>query len=282
MRIHVVCRQNQARSIITSAILRKLLPDIQIFSSGIEAKTGSPIPIHISDIAERWGLESIDRLSTNFLDSNPAFADDLVICADKSIYSHLAKLIDTSQLLNAQDFALAKFLIPKDPVGMSLYATETELAKLIVTSVCAIESRRNLLESENASALLYEEGFEDLVQEIIKSWLESKKGLVIDLNLRIPNKTVWQSLDFPIKFFDPRRINEFVNIEPKNAILVSRFEFDNLARVFTGKFWSNFMRSAKVPLLLLVRSNDKDPVLGPEVVLSLIHTSHLITLNESH
>lgn len=71
MRIHVICRLNQARSIITAAVIRKIYPELRVFSSGIQANPGQPIPTVIAKIAYKWDLQNIDHYSTDLASSEP-------------------------------------------------------------------------------------------------------------------------------------------------------------------------------------------------------------------
>ena len=155
MRIHIVCRQNQARSLVASALLRQHYPNFEIFSSGIQAKTGNPIPPIIHQIANRWGLDLLDHFSTNFKDGETLQESDLVICADKAIHSHLAGLNLPGSLLNVQQWSLADFLLPFDPMGVSPFEIEVELAKMIIATASTVVAHIGFSRSSNISALIY-------------------------------------------------------------------------------------------------------------------------------
>lgn len=63
MKVLVVCRYNQARSIVIGAMIRKLFPQIDVVTAGIEAPHGKGIPGSTEALCREWNLPQFDRIS---------------------------------------------------------------------------------------------------------------------------------------------------------------------------------------------------------------------------
>lgn len=272
MRVHVVCRLNQARSIIASAALRKIYPNLKIYSSGISAQNGGPIPKITLEIAERWGLTNLDHSSTLFQSEEPILKGDLVICADDSIFQNLFKFDLNCKLVNVLDYVLADFLVPSDPVSLPFSEVEVELAKMVVATNKALQA--NQAEEKKIPALIYAQGEESTAARFINSWLESNQGIAIDMNWRIPDASIWERFDIKTAFFNPRfptQLNQFT----AGSLYCSDFEIDNQLDLITKPEWLNFLESLEVPKLLIIGASEGYSDLAPGQIISLLHANKL-------
>ena len=273
MNIHVACRLNQARSIITSGVLRKLYPNFQISSSGVKANTGQLIPSNILEIARKWNLVSLDLTSSLSNESQEIINSDLVLAADNSVASDLSDFL-TKKILDVTQFAQLDQLIPKDPLRLSLEEVEVELAKVTVATVRALQSCLPIRNHE-VCAFLTNKTLKDDAQWL-RNWLDQSKGLILDMNFLIPTPEVWKASGFDIINFNYRNLQ--IDFDLKSSILVSKYEVDNLANFLSSSSWLKFINkiSNNVPVLLYIKTSNRLVSLTPDEILSLIHSDILI------
>ena len=73
--ITVVCRHNQARSVMAAAALPRYFPNVEVASAGIAALEGQRIPQSILNLADAWGLEVQDVVSHALQDAQERLLD---------------------------------------------------------------------------------------------------------------------------------------------------------------------------------------------------------------
>lgn len=271
MRVHVICRLNQARSIISSAVIRKIYPELEVFSSGILAQSMAPIPQVILDIAERWGLAKLDHLSTNFSLGEVVRDEDLLLCADSSIYLHLSNLGVPGKLIDVSALALDAQLVPTDPVQMSAFATEIELAKMSIAVLKALNDAGLRPTSNSIDAIIFSDPQNIAFQEYLKEWLASSKGVAIDMNWQIPDPLIWRAIGLEVSPFNPRSMNQNLGSDFKSEVISSEFEIDNQIDLLSSNAWISFLRELDRPALLLINQVQPDSQLDAKQVFSLIH-----------
>jgi protein-tyrosine-phosphatase len=196
MKIFVLCRQNQARSIVVSAFLRKHLPHIKIYSAGIEAAENSQIPQSISALCESWGLEITELYSTPWdRIKGEVNSDDIVICADEQVYQIALATTGSHKIINLVEKDSFEFLIPTDPAGAPRTVVEQELAKCLVQTLRLLHSQVTGLSKVIAHAYIpySEEKFDETIALMRKNLAasKSKKFVIVDCNLRAPHPEIW-------------------------------------------------------------------------------------------
>jgi protein-tyrosine-phosphatase len=91
--VTIACKYNQARSIIGAAVIRKLYPDLEVISTGINATPGGSIPLQIRRIADQWALPIVEIFSTPLEEVIKQIAhSELIIGAGEEVTNRLIEL----------------------------------------------------------------------------------------------------------------------------------------------------------------------------------------------
>ncbi len=254
----VYCRFNQARSIISSAVLRNLYPEATVISGGIQAGAGSPIPSSVAAIANVWGLKEFDRSSAlvnhNWIEDKKP----MVLVADALVMEEISRSVTPGQLSMLADFADHPFLVPIDPTGLEIDDLALELSKVVVLTLrwALKQSRTNV---QVSSHLVFSK--ESSTNELGANDLADYEVL-IDSNISRPQKKSWYS-DREIIHFNPRNLNQtdFESIKDKsNIVLASKFEIDECESFYLSRSWRNFLYEiAKVKSVTIVADGQSNP-----------------------
>ena len=274
MRVHVVCRLNQARSIVASGALRQLFPDLEFFSSGIQAQSGKPIPQIITEIAHRWSVEEIDHFSMQFGEREEIRSGDLILAADSQIFEYLSNFPLPGKLVDVSTYSLSEFLSPEDPVNMSFESTQFELAKMILASSRAVELNMDVNSGSQISALLSLDSENQLLHQLGKG---DQKRIIIDMQLSIPDPIFWNSNGFKVIQFNHRQIDSGIVMNQEATVLVSRYEVENPIALLLSKKWRELLGSLsrQLPVTLVIRPTTLQGDIGPEATLAMLHSSAL-------
>jgi len=135
--IAVVCRHNQARSVMAAAALKRFFPTAEVFSAGVAAVEGQRIPQSILNLAESWGLDVGDLFSHSLEGAQEQLLlSDFVIVAEDDFIPNLLDLgVNPKNILSMQDKRFAHELIPFDPIGQGRQVVSVEITKAVMTSV---------------------------------------------------------------------------------------------------------------------------------------------------
>lgn len=265
----VICRQNQARSIIAAATLRKFFTNKEIASFGIEANTGQPIPHSIATLARNWSLGSFDRTSKAVDDAWLSSNNASILSADEIVTEVLTPINEKLKITTLTQLADDYRISPADPAGYSPEKLATEIAKVLILALrwgyreenLEPDIKSHLICSEDESFCLPSE------PEIPAT------SLIIDTDLRLPENKNWYGAR-EVATFNPRRLNEISpdQFNRPNLILRSAFEIDDLDRIFTSLKWRNFLiHLAKNRPVVLV-SNFPNQAASPIPTLALCHS----------
>lgn len=267
----IVCRFNQARSIISGAILRNLFPQLHVITSGFEAPSGSSIPQSIIQIANFWGLERYDRTSRRLDFDELITKSAYVLAADELVLDHMSVYDSKLAISKMSDFADDKVLIPIDPTGLDIEGIAAELAK---AAVLTLRWAHSLLQTQlNVESILIrtQSGEVD-----VKTIIPGESRLFVDCNIARPLKTSWIRNGQTVQF-NPRNLASFDIQSIKgvdNAVLSSRFEIDDYERFFLSKEWAEFLKylcnDRKVFLISNLARQDISSL--PGSVLALSHS----------
>lgn len=140
-KVSIVCRLNQARSLLSEHWLSRMYPKLEVSSYGIEADSRIPIPKSVREIASKWGFDLACAVSKNFnaCPSNE-FTETLLIFAEEEfLHSFRSKNRECLKSLPFQALSIDKDLVAIDPVGLDKSdetSLEVEIAKaLLCTSI---------------------------------------------------------------------------------------------------------------------------------------------------
>jgi len=244
MKIFVLCRQNQARSIVISAFLRHHLPEITIYSAGIAAVEKSPIPHSIVALCESWGLEIAEFHSTPWEKVHvDVDVDDIVICADKQVYQIASETLGSEQLINLAEENSFDFLIPTDPAGASRAVVEQELAKCLVQTQRLLSAHVAGLSQMIAHAYIprSEEKIDEAISLMRKNIVasESKKFIILDCNLRAPHPEIWEDSSDVHTFDEELSLGRVKS----GMVLHAAHEFTLWQKALLSTTWKRFLNT---------------------------------------
>jgi protein-tyrosine-phosphatase len=276
MKVLVVCRYNQARSILAGALIRKLLPELDVVTAGIQAQTGQPIPIVTAELCSWWGLNRFDRLSQLITDTDAATSIedfDSVLVADGYVKQEVLKFWPKAKLVDLSELAENDLFTPTDPTGFNQSDFSRELAKIAVL-VSAWASKKGLLDIISAQAILASSN--SSIDSLLDSGKLNDVDFLIDTELERPSIDFWKSKGFEIQLFNPRQLIEFEvagGSSSSTIILASRFEIDNAEKYYLSDDWKQFIgKVSKVGKTCLVNiSNTNDFKPSSLAILSSIH-----------
>jgi protein-tyrosine-phosphatase len=276
MKVLVVCRYNQARSILAGALIRKLLPELDVVTAGIQAQTGQPIPIVTAELCSWWGLNRFDRLSQSITDTDAATSIedfDSVLVADGYVKQEVLKFWPKAKLVDLSELAENDLFTPTDPTGFNQSDFSRELAKIAVL-VSAWASKKGLLDIISAQAILASSN--SSIDSLLDSGKLNDVDFLIDTELERPSIDFWKSKGFEIQLFNPRQLIEFEvagGSSSSTIVLASRFEIDNAEKYYLSDDWKQFIgKVSKVGKTCLVNtSNSNDFKPSSLAILSSIH-----------
>lgn len=276
MKVLVVCRYNQARSILAGALIRKLLPELDVVTAGIQAQTGQPIPIVTAELCSWWGLNRFDRLSQLITDTDAATSIeefDTVLVADGYVKQEVLKFWPKAKLVDLSELAENDLFTPTDPTGFNQSDFSRELAKIAVL-VYAWASKKGLLDIISAQAILASSN--SSIDSLLDSGKLNDVDFLIDTELERPSIDFWKSKGFEIQLFNPRQLIEFEvagGSSNSTIVLASRFEIDNAEKYYLSDDWKQFIgKVSKVGKTCLVNiSNTNDFKPSSLATLSSIH-----------
>jgi protein-tyrosine-phosphatase len=276
MKVLVVCRYNQARSILAGALIRKLLPELDVVTAGIQAQTGQPIPIVTAELCSWWGLNRFDRLSQLITDTDAATSIedfDSVLVADGYVKQEVLKFWPKAKLVDLSELAENDLFTPTDPTGFNQSDFSRELAKIAVL-VSAWASKKGLLDIISAQAILASSN--SSIDSLLDSGKLNDVDFLIDTELERPSIDFWKSKGFEIQLFNPRQLIEFEvagGCSSSTIVLASRFEIDNAEKYYLSDDWKQFIgKVSKVGKACLVNISNTNDFKPPSLsILSSIH-----------
>lgn len=273
-KVLIVCRFNQARSVVVGAALRKLFPEIQIVTAGIEAGHGKQIPEITSQLCAEWRLPNFDRISIATERLN-LLEFDAILAVDQYVYDCLKPDVLEGMLYSLYQYSDSHSLLPIDPTGMPPSEFKTEIAKTMILSLRWIKELNHYFESDLDSIL-----FES--HSTFLTWLNSEDSrtyeFVVDTNITIPNQEIWANANFKYKLIDFRSssLGQAKVIDEKGPMaIVSKFEIDIVAEVFLTDRWidllSELSRRGRVALIATLDRSGKEK--RAEALLGIVNST---------
>lgn len=256
--VSVVCRHNQARSVMAAAALSRFFPSLTVSSAGIEAVEGQRIPQSILNLADAWGLDVLDVFSHSLQAvAEQLIASDFVVVAEDEFIPHLIDIgVATQKILSMQDARFDHALIPFDPIGQTERVLSVELAKAISTTMQLLRMQSDFGYECSVDAIFTEnEG--DFQNKLRFLWEQARvtNGVVVLTDFRAPDlgavsqicnnvlELRFNRVAQRISFFDG--IEEFALdqvLARRGPFAVSgRFEMDQVERFVLGPQFIQFI-----------------------------------------
>lgn len=261
-KIAVVCRYNQARSVISSAVLSRYFPDAKILSAGIDAVDGSPIPESIIEIANNWGIE-LPYLTS--ISASAAVADlqeaDFIVVAENEFIPILTELgISDQKVKSMQDEIFAHAFIPFDPVDHHDNAVSVEIAKAVMTTLQQVRSN-GFFPFKNEVEVFIPSSFEDFENGIKHMWdyAQEKNANLLFADFRAPHFSLAQNLLVPIREMIKSSQNGVLEVTlmarsgDSPYLIATRHELDAVEKFTLSSNFENIVNqlSDERPLLMI-------------------------------
>ena len=245
-KIAVVCRYNQARSVISSAVLARYFPDAKISSAGIDAVDGSPIPESIIEIANNWGIKLpyLTSISTSSVVADLQEADFIVVAENEFIPILTEFGISDQKVKSMQDEIFAHAFIPFDPVDHHDNVVSVEIAKAVMTTLQQVRSK-GFFPFKNEVEVFIPFSFEDFENGIKRMWdyAQEKNANLLFADFRAPHFSMVQNLSVPIREMIKSTKNGVLEVtltaKPADTpyVISTRHELDNVEKFMLS---SNF------------------------------------------
>ena len=249
--VTVVCRHNQARSVIAAAALSKYFHNLDVVSAGVAAIEGQRIPQSILNLADAWGLDVLDVVSHSLQAvEEQLISSDFVVVAEDEFISRIFDMgVSPEKIWSMQDGRFDRSLIPFDPIGQGDRVLSVELAKSIMTTMQLLRVQKGF-GYEFPVEVLFTTDEEDLQSKLRFAWENAKvtNGVVLVADFRAPNiqavSQVCESVlelevnraDQEIRFLDGTQDwgLQRVLARPGPLALSGRFEMDQVEKFVLG------------------------------------------------
>jgi protein-tyrosine-phosphatase len=274
MKIIIVCRFNQARSIAIAAMLRQLFPQLQIATCGIEGEDNKLIT---ADLCESWGLKEYDRVSRSLSFLEQANSEDFILAADDWVFDQVRRNFPHLSTMNLVTFADDHRLVPSDPTGMDPTDFSNEIAKACLLSMRWMNQILALpIPNIHAHIFNSQEGFNQFKQD--PSRYAPGVQTFIDTEFAYPDLHSWNGSAIKAIAFHPRQLQVLTSSrssEPEPRVFVSRFELDFPARFLLSIQWREFLYgiSDAGPVALIC----KNFLAGPRSVISALQAINSVS-----
>jgi len=188
--VAVVCRYNQARSVLSAAALSRYFPGSDVVSAGIEAVEGQRIPQSILNLADAWGLDVWDVLSHSLQAvEEQLVASDFVVVAEDEFISYIIDIgVFPEKILSMQEQRIDYTLIPFDPIGQASHVVSIEIAKAILTTVQLLRMEKGFGRKYPVKAI-FTLNESDFHNKLGLAWIQASanNGVIILGDFRTPN-----------------------------------------------------------------------------------------------
>jgi protein-tyrosine-phosphatase len=181
-RIVIVCRFNAARSVLIAAAFKKLLPQLEVISCGVEALTGNEYPLVTLQTAKDWGLALTEDHSVNIKDviGGLRHHDKVIVVEDSMKQSPYLASLDPLNIYSFGDLNLGEFQLPQDPLGYELQEFKIEIAKAVFFAASLISKFFEPIQvNSNLRLWLADELSEKTLRNVIDYCKSSSSNLLI-------------------------------------------------------------------------------------------------------
>jgi protein-tyrosine-phosphatase len=256
MSIGVICRMNQARSIFVEGVLTKNFPELDFFSSGVEAVSGSAVIDGVEELAKTWEIELTKKRSSTIQEDMPEILEaELIICTEMAFEQAIRLLGYNGKVLNFEQLVTDSFFMPLDPEGLFVDKFRRELAKAAAISIKAVRSHLGL-SFANPIKVVTPNSAADSNLALAHSVMEARidNAILIDADFRAPNlaeikEQGLETVEFDIKNFDQKLLEKITN----QNILTHQYQINHPGQILLNPLFANFLQilTQDRPIVLL-------------------------------
>lgn len=245
MSIGVICRMNQARSIFVEGVLTKNFPELDFFSSGVEAVSGASAIDGVEELAKVWKIDlTKKRSSTIQEDRSEILEAELIICAEMAYEPAIRLLGYSGKILNFEQLVTDSFFMPLDPNGLNFDKFKRELAKAAAISIKAIRAHLGL-EFANPIKVITPNSSTDSNLALAHAVMEAKmnNAIVVDADFRAPNLTEIKEQGLEVVEFDIYNLDQLsLETITNQQILTHQYQMNHPGQVLLAPLFNTFLQ----------------------------------------
>ena len=245
MSIGVICRMNQARSIFVEGVLTKNFPELDFFSSGVEALSGSAPIDGVEELAKVWGIDLSKKRSSSIQDDqNEILEAELIICAEMEFEQLIRRLGYSGKVINFEQLVTDSFFMPLDPNGFKVDKFKRELAKSAALSIKAVRSHLGLYFA-NSITVVTPNSANDSNLALAHAIMEAriKNAILVDADFRAPNLVEIKEQGLEVVEFDIHNLDQLaLEVITNQQILTHQYQINHPGQVLLSPLFNTFLQ----------------------------------------
>ena len=245
MSIGVICRMNQARSIFVEGVLTKNFPELDFFSSGVEALSGSAPIDGVGELAKVWEIDLSKKRSSSIQDDqNEILEAELIICAEMEFEQLIRRLGYSGKVINFEQLVTDSFFMPLDPNGLKVDKFRRELAKSAALSIKAVRSHIGLYFA-NSITVVTPNSANDSNLALAHAIMEAriKNAILVDADFRAPNLAEIKEQGLEVVEFDIHNLDQLaLEVVTNNQILTHHYQINHPGQVLLSPIFNTFLQ----------------------------------------
>ena len=245
MSIGVICRMNQARSIFVEGVLTKNFPELDFFSSGVEALSGSAPIDGVEELAKVWEIDLSKKRSSSIQDDqNEILEAELIICAEMEFEQLIRRLGYSGKVINFEQLVTDSFFMPLDPNGLEVDKFKRELAKSAALSIKAVRSHLGLYFA-NSITVVTPNSANDSNLALAHAIMEAriKNAILVDADFRAPNLVEIKEQGLEVVEFDIHNLDQLaLEVITKQQILTHQYQINHPGQVLLSPLFNTFLQ----------------------------------------
>lgn len=245
MSIGVICRMNQARSIFVEGVLTKNFPELDFFSSGVEALSGSAPIDGVEELAKVWEIDLSKKRSSSIQDDqNEILEAELIICAEMEFEQLIRRLGYSGKVINFEQLVTDSFFMPLDPNGLEVDKFKRELAKSAALSIKAVRSHLGLYFA-NSITVVTPNSANDSNLALAHAIMEAriKNAILVDADFRAPNLVEIKEQGLEVVEFDIHNLDQLaLEVITNQQILTHQYQINHPGQVLLSPIFNTFLQ----------------------------------------
>jgi len=245
MSIGVICRMNQARSIFVEGVLTKNFPELDFFSSGVEALSGSAPIDGVEELAKVWEIDLSKKRSSSIQDDqNEILEAELIICAEMEFEQLIRRLGYSGKVINFEQLVTDSFFMPLDPNGFKVDKFKRELAKSAALSIKAVRSHLGLYFA-NSITVVTPNSANDSNLALAHAMMEAQinNTILVDADFRAPNLVEIKEQGLEVVEFDIHNLDQLaLEVITNQQILTHQYQINHPGQVLLSPLFNTFLQ----------------------------------------
>jgi len=236
---------NQARSIFVEGVLTKNFPELDFFSSGVEALSGSAPIDGVEELAKVWEIDLSKKRSSSIQDDqNEILEAELIICAEMEFEQLIRRLGYSGKVINFEQLVTDSFFMPLDPNGLEVDKFKRELAKSAALSIKAVRSHLGLYFA-NSITVVTPNSANDSNLALAHAIMEAriKNAILVDADFRAPNLVEIKEQGLQVVEFDIHNLDQLaLEVITNQQILTHQYQINHPGQVLLSPLFNTFLQ----------------------------------------